>query len=391
MPLVHSPSKNNNFKGFDKEGNPIEYEDNAFGGIPQDFTIFDNQLPPAMQTSTTVTGTTPKTTTTPSIVDNQVLRQQSFNQQTGNTNFGNQILSVTLEQLLAGFARTAQQNMQVTTIKRKLPPFNKARPDLWFIMVEAEFNTSNIQDDQVKYLNVIRALEPDIIEQLADVIRHEPTADKCKTIKNAILSRLSDSRQNQFKKLFKELTLYGKKPSQLLRKMRELADGGIDNKVLQQMWLDRLPAQIRPHLITTDKLGLDTVAEFTDRFVDVLGTNPQVAATSARPFSQSNTSNCEARFVELQQSLATCVKEIYDLKLQQQNIQQQLQQVALQSQQQLQLINNQNQGHRSRNRSATPTRNGICYYHLKFGAEARKCTLPCKLSVTLKPANQPEN
>lgn len=77
-------------------------------------------------------------------------------------------------------------------------------------MVEAEFNTTNIEDDQVKNLNVIRALEPDIIEQLADVVRQEPTTDKYKTIKSAIFSCLSDSRRNQLKKLLKELTLNGK-------------------------------------------------------------------------------------------------------------------------------------------------------------------------------------
>jgi len=32
---------------------------------------------------------------------------------------------------------------------------------------------------------------------------------------------------------------------------------------------------------------------------------------------------------------------------------------------------------RSRARSKTPNEEGVCFYHRRFGAEARKCTQPC--------------
>lgn len=136
--------------------------------------------------------------------------------------------------------------------KPKLKPgFMTERPEIWFIMAEAVFDIASIVDDRIKYVNVIRELDATTNDQLADVIRKEPATEKYHTLKTAILSRLFDSRQKQVHKLISETTLDEKTPSQLLRKMRELANGTVDDCVLQSLWLDRLPPNIKPHLITT--------------------------------------------------------------------------------------------------------------------------------------------
>ncbi|XP_035733837.1 uncharacterized protein LOC118446832 [Vespa mandarinia] len=271
----------------------------------------------------------------------------------------------------------------------KLMAFTKTRPDLWFIMAEAKFAIHGIIDDKVKYLTVLKALDHDTIEQISDIIRQEPTTDKYKTLKNVIISRLSDYRQNQVKKLLCETTLANKTPSQLLRQMRELADGSADDTILHQLWLERIPAHIKPHLITTSQFPLDTIAEFADRFYELMPydqQNNQVMATSARYPVSPTLQDIDSKLMEIQKSLITCMMEINELKLQQQNTQQQLQQLTLLKQQNQQLQAQQFPMHhnRSRTRSLTPTCNDICYYHQRFGSEAKRCILPCKFASTTK-------
>ncbi|XP_047370492.1 uncharacterized protein LOC124957511 [Vespa velutina] len=74
------------------------------------------------------------------------------------------------------------------TIAGNTSAFTKNRPDLWFIMAEAEFTTIGIVDDKVKYLTVLKAL-------ILDEIQQEPATGKDKTLRNAVISRLSNFRQ----------------------------------------------------------------------------------------------------------------------------------------------------------------------------------------------------
>lgn len=281
----------------------------------------------------------------------------------------------------------------------KLSPFCTERPDLWFITVEVKFNTTRTDDGRTKYLTVIKALDHETLEQLSDIAQQEPAQDKYKTLKGAIISRLSDSRQKQIHPLLRETILDNRKPSQLLRQMRELANGAVDDMILHQLWLERIPHQIKPHLITSSKLPLDAIAEFADHFFELLSTS-QVMATAARNFSSHSTQNpvsTDLKFLEIQKTLDQCLRELNELKIQQQKTQQQLLQQNLQQQQLLQQQTqfqqeNQQLPHqsynRSRPRSQTPVQNGICYYHQRYGKEARRCTLPCKFASSVSTNNQ---
>ncbi|XP_035717355.1 uncharacterized protein LOC118439646 isoform X1 [Vespa mandarinia] len=210
----------------------------------------------------------------------------------------------------------------------KLVTFIKNRPDFWFIMVKVEFTTYGIVDDKVKYLMILKVFDHNTIEQISDIIRQESTTEKYKTLKIAIISRLSDSRQSQVKKLLRETMLANRTSSQLLRQIRELANGFVDNIILHQLWRERIPAHIKPHLIIASKLPLDVIAEFEDRFYELMPydqKNNQVMAIFARHPASPIPQYTDSKFMEIQKSL---MMEITKLKLQQQNTQQHLQQLT---------------------------------------------------------------
>ena len=65
------------------------------------------------------------------------------------------------------------------------------------------------------------------------------------------------------------MVLAERKPLQLLRKMRDLAVDAVNDDLLHQLWLDRMPAHIRPLLVTFEKFNLNALSEMADRILEV--------------------------------------------------------------------------------------------------------------------------
>lgn len=65
-----------------------------------------------------------------------------------------------------------------------------------------------------------------------------------------------------------DMTLGDKKPSQLLREMRELAVGNAKDDIIHSLWLQRLPDNIKPMLAMSENLDLNTLAEMADRIIE---------------------------------------------------------------------------------------------------------------------------
>ncbi|CAD6227324.1 GSCOCG00011979001-RA-CDS [Cotesia congregata] len=83
------------------------------------------------------------------------------------------------------------------------------------------------------------------------------------------------------------MTLGDKIPSQLLREMRELARGSINDDALHQLWKVRLPAWIRPYLLVSPHINdLNGLADLADRLELSMG-NSSVYAVHNREHSLS--------------------------------------------------------------------------------------------------------
>lgn len=241
--------------------------------------------------------------------------------------------------------------------KANIPNFYRDKPDLWFIVVESEFNATRIRNDQNKYNQVIRALDVETLSQITDIIYDPPLENKYQTLKDTIIKRMSESREKKIQKLLRELELLDKKPSQLLREMRQLAKDFITNDMLHQLWLDRMPMQIKPLLVASENLTLDALSEMADRLMDVTKSSFVMATTNIPFKNQEKTSNnLEKRIDDLQKILIECMKDIKELKTQQST-------------------------RRPRSRSSSSHRDkSICYYHNRFGTAATRCTTPCSFT-----------
>ncbi|XP_053597912.1 uncharacterized protein LOC128668618 [Microplitis demolitor] len=136
------------------------------------------------------------------------------------------------------FALAAQNQIpqdHVYAVNLNIPQFASDAPEMWFAIAEADFTANRITSDNQKYSQTLKVLPLSISKQLWDIIGQPPAQDKYQALKNAILQRFSESRQTQLQKLLKEMTLGDRKPSQLLREMRELAKTAVTDEALYQL------------------------------------------------------------------------------------------------------------------------------------------------------------
>ena len=267
-------------------------------------------------------------------------------------------------------------DVHVSRIAVKLPPLWKNNIKLWFVQAESNFELSGITADQTKYNNIIAAIDPETLSAVSDILLNPPASDKYDTLKNRLIAEFSDSENRQIRKLLSELHLGDDKPSHFLRKMRELAGTSLNDDFLKTLWLQRLPSEIQT-ILSVSSEPLENLAKLADKIaevradplINVCAVNNAVSS-NLRASSRSDSSN------PLYHEVVTLRQEIAALS------------------QQFQRFSRENPRDRSRKRyTKSPIRritsrsrerkntSGFCYFHSKFGQEARKCHQPCSFNT----------
>lgn len=263
---------------------------------------------------------------------------------------------------------TMKSDVATISLPARLPPFWRQNPRLWFAQFEAAVAASKIGEEQ-KFNLVVPLLGNSDLEQIADIILNPPASGKYSTLKDRLISTYQESDHRQLQKLLSGLELGDQKPSQLLRKMRDLSGKLLSNEALKIMWINQLPAQIRTVLAVNTESSLEMLAAMADKMMEQF-----------EPASINAVSTATAYQENLQISLLS--KQIEKLSLE----------IA-------ELRNNQKNAesyrhfprfpHRSRSRSRSRQHahneikpgdpNGVCRYHFRFGEKARKCESPCAM------------
>ncbi|BHF60240.1 hypothetical protein SprV_0100320300 [Sparganum proliferum] len=124
---------------------------------------------------------------------------------------------------------------------------------LWLRTVESRLALRQITREDTKFHYVVAALPMDIATDLRDIIDCPPTEAPYTALKEALISRISLSTQKRLQRLISEEDLGDRKPTQLLRRLEQLADGQkLDATIFKQLFLQRLPPSVQailaPHI-----------------------------------------------------------------------------------------------------------------------------------------------
>lgn len=252
-------------------------------------------------------------------------------------------------------------NTEISRVAFRAPQIWKSDITLWFFQVESSFKTAGIKDDETKFHCVIAALDTEILSYVRDIVQTPPANELYETLKNRIVNQFAQSEASRLRSLLQEIQLGDKRPSKLLHEMRALATDNVSEEILRTLWLQRLPTQIQ-QILSISKDKLDDLAKIADKIteVSVLG---QASAEYAQGISAVDFQSLRGQISDLADRVEQISRSRSFSK------------------------RGRRKNFRSKSRSKSRERNDsnakskpYCWYHFKFGKNAKRCIGICKFS-----------
>lgn len=246
---------------------------------------------------------------------------------------------------------TNAANPEVARVSVKIPAFWRKNVKIWFLQVESQFITAQINNEITKYHYILGSLDSEVAELVSDFICKPLTKQPYTDLKTRLIHEFEESEERKAKKLLTEIELGDRKPSTVLREMRTLANNKVSDDFLRTMFMQRLPPHARSILATSHD-DLDTIANMADKIMEINQPDSQyLCATKVNSNNTDPQSTSDDRLSRLEQHLAALTASIQELK-----------------------INNRQ---RSKSRSPYRKKYDTCWYHYKFKEHAKKCIEPC--------------
>ena len=134
----------------------------------------------------------------------------------------------------------------------KLPTFWTSQPGVWFAQAEAQFALRRITNDDTKYFYVLAALDQPTAIRLIDLINRPPSVNKYKALKDRLIDTFGLNKRERASRLLHFRPLGDSKPSALMDEMLALLGEHPPCLLFEQLFLERLPEDIRIQLVDSE-------------------------------------------------------------------------------------------------------------------------------------------
>lgn len=166
----------------------------------------------------------------------------------------------------------------------QIPLYNRSDPALWFIMCESTFALAKpqpITQSITKYNYCVSNLPPEIASLMRDVLMNPDANDPYLALKTQLINRSGESSQQEIRHLLSGEELGSRKPSDLLRSMKRRAESlNVPDKLMLELFLQRLPSAVQTILAAVSDLTLAKAAEIADRILEVTPSPVETFAVS---------------------------------------------------------------------------------------------------------------
>ena len=238
----------------------------------------------------------------------------------------------------------------IEAVSIKLPDFWHRAPEVWFARVEAQFGTKKITEDQTKFDYVVSALDMVAAEEIQAILLNPPEENKYPAIKQILVKTYGKTQAEKDAELLNLNGLGDKRPTALLRRINSLND---DPQTLKRaLFLSNLPADMRTILAAQNIQDIEKLAEAADNIFDAKTPSmPLVQEVQSETPQQQVPDECNA--------LSGARPKSYQPR-----------------------NNTRPRPHRrfSGGSPAIPSNPNVCFFHSKFGIEARRCQPGCKFA-----------
>lgn len=264
-------------------------------------------------------------------------------------------------------------DLAAISIQTRLPEFWAEMPRLWFAQTESILGPQK-QGDEAKFNLVVAKLGRDALQQVSDILLSPPATGKYDAIKERLLQTYEESASRQFQKLVSEMELGSQKPSQLLRRMRDLGrNTQVSEQTLHNLWIARLPNSMRAVLTVSQDQTLENLANIADKIMENIKSN-EIAEI------------CSSPTVCSQIPVSDILKQMHNLNLEVAALREEVQNHR-RSEQRGRGFERGHAPYRGRWRSRSRSRmnnnpNWLCRFHYKYREKATKCEKPCAWKST---------
>ncbi|GFX89191.1 hypothetical protein TNCV_20871 [Trichonephila clavipes] len=166
----------------------------------------------------------------------------------------------------------------------QIPAYNKSDPALWFIMCESTFALATpkpITESITKYNYIVSHIPPDIASLVRDILIKPDATDPYGNLKTELINRSGESSTQEIRQLLSGEELGSRRPSELLRNMTRRAETfNVPEKLMLELFLQRLPSRVQSILAAVSDLTLAKAAEISDRIFEVTPTPVETYAIS---------------------------------------------------------------------------------------------------------------
>ena len=201
------------------------------------------------------------------------------------------------------------------------------------------FTAQNITQEKTKFGRVVRVLPAQYASEARDIILRPPEQPY-----KVLRAKLTKRQRLHVQQLFHVEDLGDRKPSQLLRYMLKLRDDALldadRDEIFRELFLQKLPITICTALATHKDATLNQLAEMADDMAEVQGPQP--------PVYQVQKEN-EPEITAIQSELLKISKML--------------------------------QSRSTHEQRSSHSQSGICWYHERFGSNAKKCREPCEFQA----------
>lgn len=249
-----------------------------------------------------------------------------------------------------------------------LPRFWIENPTLWFAQVEAKFALSRVTSPTTKYFHLLEALPPQVATEVQDILTTPVTATSFDALKSALLTRLVPSESACLQRFLAPEDIGDRTPSQYLRYLQRLLGtkaANIDEALVKELFLQRLPSNVRFALAGWHDFPLTKIADIADRLMSTVA--PSINATSSRLMDVGARDDLLLRLsadvAEMKRQLASCALSVDRSPT-----------PSVRPREFRRSLDHLNSPPFM---SHQANFGGWCYYHRRFGSQARKCAEPC--------------
>ena len=240
-----------------------------------------------------------------------------------------------------------QVEITAAAINHKLPTFIPEDPVLWFYQVDATFFILRITNACTKYFFLVANISPEMATTVRDIILTPYAAGHYELLKKALIDRYSMSSSEKIRLVLYKMEMQpNEPPSTFFRRLLRVAEDVLPYNVVLWRFLEKIDSHIA-NAITAMAEQLQkqyninqTIDRDTEKMMTLVADSIWSRTTSqiSCSISNSNSNNDQHR-------------------------------TRSSSRQQLQ----------QQPRYIEESRN-ICYFHFKFGTQARRCRPPCRWS-----------